>query len=514
MESENNLFETLTEEQQLQVYELMAIANIEDGNIAAKILIDANYDINRAVQRWFDRNTGGLNEQPRDPRAFVNDNIPPEFLPQANQPNNQESELHAQYRRFIQRKLRDEEERGITDMVKDGVSSVFSRVQSILRFFIPVFIRGETSGGEEFQGYYWRSHYNLYRQLRWNTGTFEQNLMIAHESRRPLLVFIQVNRQEYREIPENLFGNQALTDFMNNKFQLLGLLDTTEEGRKMTRFIEGEKWPCLGIFKHSLVEEPILLEAIPLTNESTPIQVLEQLRNIESNFFIILSEEDHIKRDVQRSIDAQRSRNMQINNPFFFANTQTDENYRLFNDETQPAQPNNRNQSLNQSRIEEDRLLRQIQQEEYKEVERKILEQQQQKEREERTRRETIEKEETARKQKEEEERAKQEARELKKKNKLSSLPAEPEESDPSAILIIFRLPDGNRIERRFRNSDKAQVLYDYVDTKDIQFDASTARYDLMQPRPFLCLDDNNKPIGEYFEGSNNEVITIRELTE
>jgi len=338
--------------------------------------------------------------------------------------------------------------------------------------------------------------------------------MTAHESRRPLLVFIQVDRQEYREIPENLFGNQALTDFMNNKFQLLGLIDTTEEGRKMTRFIEGEKWPCLGIFKHSLVEEPILLEAIPLTNESTPNQVLEQLRNIESNFYVILSEEDHIKRDVQRSIDAQRSRNMQINNPFFFANTQTDENYRLFNDETQPPQPSNRNQSLNQSRLEEDRLLRQIQQEEYKEVERKILEQQQQKEREERTRRETIEKEEAAKKQKEEEERAKQEAREFKKKNKLSSLPAEPEESDPSAILIIFRLPDGNRIERRFKNSDKAQVLYDYIDTKDIQFDASTARYDLMQPRPFLCLDDNNKPIGEYFEGSNNEVITIRELTE
>ena len=46
MEGNNNLFETLTEEQQLQVYELMAIANIEDGNVAAKVLIDANYDIN------------------------------------------------------------------------------------------------------------------------------------------------------------------------------------------------------------------------------------------------------------------------------------------------------------------------------------------------------------------------------------------------------------------------------------------------------------------------------------
>jgi len=103
--------------------------------------------------------------------------------------------------------------------------------------------------------------------------------------------------------------------------------------------------------------------------------------------------------------------------------------------------------------------LRQIQQEEYKEVERKILEAQQQKEREERTRRETMEREENARKQKEEEERRKQEEREHKKRTKLSSLPEEPAESDPSAILIIFRLPDGNRIERRFKNTDKAQVM-------------------------------------------------------
>jgi len=75
-------------------------------------------------------------------------------------------------------------------------------------------------------------------------------------------------------------------------------------------------------------------------------------------------------------------------------------------------------------------------------------------------------------------------------------------------------MPDGNRIERRFRSSDSAQALYDYVDTKDVQFDASTKNYDLMQPRPFLCLDDKNKNIGEYFEGSNSEVVTIRELAE
>jgi len=56
--------------------------------------------------------------------------------------------------------------------------------------------------------------------------------------------------------------------------------------------------------------------------------------------------------------------------------------------------------------------------------------------------------------------------------------------------------------------------LYDFIDSKDIQFDPSTKRYDLMQPRPFLCLEDLNKSISEYFEGSNHEVITIREHAE
>jgi hypothetical protein len=56
--------------------------------------------------------------------------------------------------------------------------------------------------------------------------------------------------------------------------------------------------------------------------------------------------------------------------------------------------------------------------------------------------------------------------------------------------------------------------LYGFVDSLEIKFDASTKSYDLMQPRPFLCLNDKQKTIGEYFEESDHEVVQVRELAE
>ena len=102
--------------------------------------------------------------------------------------------------------------------------------------------------------------------------------------------------------------------------------------------------------------------------------------------------------------------------------------------------------------------MRQIQEEEFKEVERKILEQQKQKEEEEKTNKEKEELETSMRLQKEEEEKKKLEHKEMTKKTKLQNLPPEPAADDQSAILIIFRLPNGDRLERRFSNNDKAQV--------------------------------------------------------
>mmetsp|Transcript_27999 Transcript_27999/g.24701 ORF Transcript_27999/g.24701 Transcript_27999/m.24701 type:complete len:101 (+) Transcript_27999:580-882(+) len=92
------------------------------------------------------------------------------------------------------------------------------------------------------------------------------------------------------------------------------------------------------------------------------------------------------------------------------------------------------------------------------------------------------------------------------------SLPEEPKEGAPDAILVIFRLPDGERVQRRFSNKDKAEDLYNFVNTQELKFEGDSGKWDLMQPRPLLVLDDKEKALCEYFEGSDHEVILVREL--
>ena len=47
---------------------------------------------------------------------------------------------------------------------------------------------------------------------------------------------------------------------------------------------------------------------------------------------------------------------------------------------------------------------------------------------------------------------------------KRSSLPEEPAEDDPDALVVLVRLPDGARCQRRFRRTDSVVFLFDFVD--------------------------------------------------
>ena len=91
--------------------------------------------------------------------------------------------------------------------------------------------------------------------------------------------------------------------------------------------------------------------------------------------------------------------------------------------------------------------MRQIQEEDFKEVERKIKEKKEK------------EATEIERKKFEEQEKLKKiQENNLQKEIKKQSLPLEPEQDSCSCILIIFRLPDGSRLQRRFDRSNKVQV--------------------------------------------------------
>ena len=47
---------------------------------------------------------------------------------------------------------------------------------------------------------------------------------------------------------------------------------------------------------------------------------------------------------------------------------------------------------------------------------------------------------------------------------KRSSLPEEPAEDDPDALVVLVRFPDGARCQRRFRRTDSIVFLFDFVD--------------------------------------------------
>lgn len=98
--------------------------------------------------------------------------------------------------------------------------------------------------------------------------------------------------------------------------------------------------------------------------------------------------------------------------------------------------------------------LRQLQEEEYKEAEKLMIEQEhlRQKEDELKIQKELEEKQ----KQVEEKEFLQQEK--IQKAKKLLELPSEPFETELNIITILFRLPNGAKISRRFRFSEKVEV--------------------------------------------------------
>jgi len=497
----------------------MGITDIADGNVAAQYYVDANYDINRAAQRYFDGATGGMNQTPNamyedygGAADYGNIQEPPR-----NQ-RNQGSELHILYKKHLQRKEREEEEKGMSESFKETASTIGGGFRGIWNYIMPIALRGETEGGEEFIVYFRKNYEDLSRFVKFNSGTFERNIWHATQVKKPLLVYLHTDSPVFRPIPQRLFRDAQLVEFMTNNFHFLGLLANTESSQKVLKYIHTKHCPCLAVFRRNLLDETILVEFITLTTESTAGQILNQLKNSERSYYSVITEEERIKRDVVRSLNNSRRRDLMMNSPFY---AQDMEGGMFAMQNMQQPRPRAQPRPEDLQRIEEARILRQIQDEEYKEAERKILEQQEKKIEEEKLRKEKEAQEEILRRQKEEEElrkqeeaRKREEEKENLKKNKLATLPVEPAEGEAGIISIVFRLPDGNRGERRFYHNDKVQILYDYIDTRDIQFDPTTVRYDLMQPRPFLCLDDKEKTLNDYFEGSDHEVIVVRELTE
>ncbi|KAK4435275.1 Plant UBX domain-containing protein 8 [Sesamum alatum] len=70
---------------------------------------------------------------------------------------------------------------------------------------------------------------------------------------------------------------------------------------------------------------------------------------------------------------------------------------------------------------------------------------------------------------------------------KEASLPQEPTPDDENAVTLLVRMPDGSRRGRRFRNSDKLQYLFDFI---DVGRAVKPGSYRLVRPYPRRAFSD------------------------
>eukprot|EP01089_Gocevia_fonbrunei_P008180 TRINITY_DN19850_c0_g1_i1.p1 TRINITY_DN19850_c0_g1~~TRINITY_DN19850_c0_g1_i1.p1 ORF type:complete len:185 (+),score=56.40 TRINITY_DN19850_c0_g1_i1:323-877(+) len=79
---------------------------------------------------------------------------------------------------------------------------------------------------------------------------------------------------------------------------------------------------------------------------------------------------------------------------------------------------------------------------------------------------------------------------------KSSGLPEEPRESGDGVVSLMVSLPDGTRLPRKFRKSDKVQAIYDFVDIHE-PAGVEMERFSLVENFPKRVISDKSLTIGE-----------------
>lgn len=107
-------------------------------------------------------------------------------------------------------------------------------------------------------------------------------------------------------------------------------------------------------------------------------------------------------------------------------------------------------------------------------------------------------------KQREQEQQA---ARELEMKR--SRLPAEPPAGEPGRLLLMLRLPKGQRLQRAFRSSETVGTIYDFVDIQQLE-ELAGEQYRLVSTMPRKAYEDRQVTLAD--AGIQNQFVLMVEL--
>lgn len=92
----------------------------------------------------------------------------------------------------------------------------------------------------------------------------------------------------------------------------------------------------------------------------------------------------------------------------------------------------------------------------------------------------------------------------------LKNLLPEPDINDPNTIILSFRLPTGNVIQRLFSKTWKLIEVYNFINSLENILTEEETEFDLIIPFPLKILDKYDETLAN-LGINNNTMLTVRE---
>jgi len=364
---------------------------------------------------------------------------------------------------------------GVTDVISTKISNGVSAAGSAIKkawSFVPTFIRGCNPGGEEFLNEFGKK-YKKVEKPNFILGTFNEVRSMSKQQKKLIFLYIHNNKTPSTEkFVKEILSNSLIVQLVDVNYIPFGLDYNTKEGLKVAEEIGMKEAPYVAVIRINEQDLPVVMAN--MEGDNITFEDLAQFLEEYYTKFETQKEEEKKEKETQRTISAIdavefiRQSLSTVPAPFVGESN-------IYRDE----------QSL--SRNDHDRMMREIQQQEYEEALLQDME-----------KLNKNKKEEERKQQLKKEEEEKVQSKERRAEEALSRLQEEPPASDKTAATIIFRMPQtGERVTRRFAKTDKIQALYDFIDSNKVQFENESNTFDIIQNIPLKYFNNKEKTIEE-----------------
>ncbi|XP_050299052.1 FAS-associated factor 2 [Anthonomus grandis grandis] len=286
-------------------------------------------------------------------------------------------------------------------------------------------------------------------------GTFSQALNDAKRELRFLAVYLHdVEAVDTEIFCRNTLSNPAVIQYINNNFLFWGCTASSDEGRRALNAMRGARFPFMALL---VLKENRMTIVGRLEGYSDPDLLLQRMRTIENEFGmnLIQARADRYEQSLNRSI-------RQHQDEAFMESLRADQ--------------------LKEQKKEERRRA--------EEEERRRIEQEA---REEEERRQALHRE---------------------KLESVNKVPSEPDAAHPDAVHVVFKLPSGVRLERRFLKSHSLEHVFYFVFCHPHSPDSFEITTNFPK-RVLKCRPNHEKERVETLEQAglkNREVLFINDL--